>query len=260
MMMTLVLGLSWVNSALGKTYTVYSYHVDPPFFMPDKPRDLSRAWIAKFNSHYPDIQFQLKQIKRPDLNKRIMKGEPYLILWANPIWFKSKDKQVQASKPIFWDADIWISQRNKPLIYESPSNLLGKTMGGRHGYFYKGVNPLADEGKITRINQNNDYDNYLKLLAGDIDVFVMSRSSYLYWQSTEIDTTMLHHAVNAHDAYTRHLLYSSNYFAISQFVDQFIENIGRDASWKQLLTNWGVENLVNPFELELEDLEGVELN
>lgn len=254
------IGFSLSFTCQSQSFDIYTYHTDPPFLLSDQRMDLSRAWVNHFNARHKDVKLNLITIERPRLNKLIEAKHPYLILWANPIWFKSRDSAVIASDPIFWDSDIWISRSDGKVAYSTPEDLIGLTIGGRKGYYYKGVNPLVDEGKINRIDQNRDYANYEMLLKGDVKAFVMSRSSFLYWQSTGVKTQQLYTAMSAHDAFTRHVLVSQQRKHLLPILNDFIEAMKDDPQWQNQLTNWGVEDLVNPFDIELDELDTLKLN
>ena len=256
----LFIGFSLSFTCQSQTVDIYTYHTDAPFLLNDQKTDLSRAWVNHFNGHHEDVQLKLITIERPKLNKLIEAKQPYLILWANPIWFKSRDSSVLASDPIFWDSDIWISRGTDKVAYSTPEDLIGLTIGGRKGYFYKGVNPLVNEGKINRIDQNRDYANYEMLLKGGVKAFVMSRSSYLYWQSTGIETQQLYTAMSAHDAFTRHVLVSQQRKHLLPKLSTFIKNMKSHKQWQNQLKNWGVEDLVNPFDIELDELDTLKLD
>ena len=243
-----------------QTYKIYSYHSDAPFHLPKESRDLSRAWVQSFNELNSEVQLELIQISRPKLNEIVKSGESYLILWANPLWFKSKDKHVSATDVIFWDADIWLSNKMAPVKYETPQDLVGLTIGGRTGYYYKGVNELVAKQKIIRIDQDTDFKNTESLKNKKIDALVMSRSSYLYWETTDFDIQPFFSAVSAHDAYTRHILLSRDNQHLIPALNKTIKTLKEDAIWQLQLIMWGVKDLVNPFELELNELQGVELH
>lgn len=243
---------TWAQS---QTINIYTYHLDPPYKLDHQASDLSRIFVDKLNQWQKKVIFNLVEIRRPELNQLIVNDHPYLILWANPIWFKSKDQNVMATKNIFWDADIWISSNFHPINYSEPDDLLGKTIGGREGYFYKGVTPLIKQNKITAQLSLNDYDNYKKLLRRDIDVFVMSRSSYLYWGATGLHTKDLNVALSPHDAFERKLLLSDHYVEMKPLLDEFIELLKQDKHWLHTLKTWGIDKLINPIELELEELK-----
>ncbi len=237
---------------------IYSYHNDPPFHLPNQSSDLSRAFIESFNGYLRannvERQFTLVNIDRPSLNNIVKSGKPYLILWANQLWFKKHDAQVKTSWPIFWDADVWVSQKQKPIAYEAPDDLLGKTIGVRKGFYYKGITPLIAEGKI-KVMEGESYQAGLDRLMGDqVGAFVMSRSSLLYWFSTDFDATSVFIAQSPHDAFTRNLLYSRHYLPLVLTLEKFLVALGENDQWQRKLKFWGVDSLPTPIELELEEL------
>ena len=259
--MTLLL-MAWLQMACtpaGKQhYLVYSYHSDPPFYLPDQPQDLSRAWVEDFNQWQDDIQLELVHIQRADLNSLVESGKPYLILWANPLWFSFRDPKLQASHRIFWDADIVVSHQRRPVHYEAPRDLTGLRLGGRQGFFYHNLNELVAARQLTRVDVQQDFDNYRNLLDGRIDAFIMTRASLLYWREHQLADGELFVAATPHDAYSRHILASQDRSGLLELINQFIDHSTRDPAWLAQLEYWGVERLLDPFELELDEL--MELN
>ena len=244
--------------ANGSPINLYSYHTDAPFHLPDSTSDLTRAFVNLLNQHFSKsgqpIVFNLVTIERNDLNQIVESGQPYLILWANELWFSKRDSKIRASQPIFYDADVWISSAEKPIDYKQPQDLIAHTMGGRRGYFYKGLNSLVEEGKTVRIDNNSDQDNLRALQNGEIDIFVMSRSSLLYWVAKGFQTESVYVAQSPHDAFTRHILYSHHHSSLSSEINDFIAANRQNSRWEELLKFWGVDNLTTPIELELDEL------
>ncbi|NRB42582.1 MAG: ABC transporter substrate-binding protein, partial [Pseudomonadales bacterium] len=199
-----------------------------------------------------------KQVKRPVLNALVEAGSDYAILWANPIWFKARDDDLLASNPFLWDADVWVSTAVKPIVYSEPENLVGLKIGARHGYFYKDIDKLVNLKKITRINQSSDYQNLQQLQAGNIDAFVMSRSSLHYWYASNVDSNLLYIAQSPHDAFTRHVLVNQRNQPLLTVINPFIQQINQNKDWKSQLSQWGIDSLLNIYELELEEI--IQLN
>lgn len=250
----LLMAVSSVVHSQNSIIPVYSYHSDPPFQLPGQTKDLSQSWIDELNKYSEDITFELIRIERPKLNQIVESGQAYLILWANAAWFKRLDPKVKASDIIFWDADIWVSKAASPVFIREPIDLVGKKVGARKGFYYKGISPLMKKGEITRINNLNDKANYQALLDNKLDAYVMSRSSFMYWVAHGLKTDDLYVAQSPHDAFTRHLLYSQNYSHLKTKFNDFIKHIRTNREWQEKLVFWGVEKLVNPFELELDEL------
>ncbi|WP_102795892.1 substrate-binding periplasmic protein [Bowmanella denitrificans] len=241
-------------------HTIYTYHSDPPFYLPEQPSDLSRAWVDRFNLSQEQIKLRLLHIERAALNQLIEQGKPYLILWANPVFFHGRDAAMQASEAIFWDADILLSRADSPLEYHVPADLIGLRLGARRGFYYKGINELVEQGKITRLDVDTDNQNYRRLLSNDIDVFIMQRSAYYYWRVNGLDVDLLYVAKEPHDGYSRHVLGSAQQAQVLQQINRFIRDSHDNPNWRAQLMKWGVEGLMNPFELELEELMEVDLD
>ncbi|WP_168171531.1 transporter substrate-binding domain-containing protein [Lacimicrobium sp. SS2-24] len=233
---------------------LYTYHSDPPFYLPGENNDLSREWVRRFNQWQQRIKLELVHIERSALNRIVDNGAPYIILWANPLWFDFRDNALRASAPIFWDADIVVSHPNHPVEYHTPSDLTGLRLGTRDGFFYKGLNPLIDSEQLTRIDTEQDSDNYVRLHQGDIDAFIMTRASLLYWRTHQPQLNELSVAAMPHDAYSRHVLVSEGYRRWLPLFNAFISDCAASSQWQSQLHYWGVEELLNPFELELDEL------
>ena len=247
------------SNALGKTaIPVYAYHSDPPFHLPHISIDLSRALVDSLNrynrQHDIEQHYRLVLIERPELNTLVESGQPYIIIWANKLWFQRLDPDVRSSKAVFWDADVWISLPPNPVRFTVPKDLIGKRIGGRKGYFYKGVTPLIGAGDIEALDSLSDNANLTLLNEGKVDAFVMSRSSLLYWFANGFDAKQVFVAQSPHDAFTRHMLFSQHYDVLATQIDAFLNFIETDTRWQSKLKFWGVDSLTSPFELELDEL------
>lgn len=257
--LTIFLFLSGCAIAAGpKPDIIYSYHNDPPFYLPNQSTDLSRAFVGSLNTYLKankiNRQFSLQNIERPALNKIVASGQPYLILWANRLWFTRLDSEVKSSWSIFWDADIWVSSKESPFKYETPNDLLGKTIGVRKGFYYKGVTPLIRQAKVKAIEGKSYNDSLGRLERKEVDVFVMSRSSLMFWLANGFDVRSIFIAQSPHDTFTRNLLYSPHYHSFASTLEGFLSDLVKDELWQSRLRFWGVDRLTTPIELELEEL------
>ena len=254
--LTLVFGLMFGSTAICATFPVYVYHDDAPYFI-DAKEDLSEQWVRLFNQKQSQFQFQLQHIARPDLNALVEKGQPYLILWANELWFKYRDKKVMSSSAIFWDADTLVSILNKKIHFRQAQDLEGLNIGVRFGHYYSDLNPLFKAGRVTRVDAKSSFENYQRLKAGQIDGFVDSRSTILYMQDKQILTNEFHVSLTPQDAFSRHLLLSHHYAWMLPQLNQTIEAMKVDKTWQAHMQQWGLMALVDQFELELEELDEI---
>lgn len=247
-----VLFSTWVLSA---PLDIYMYHDDAPFSLPAEDSDLSREWIAQVNQRQQVLQLRLVKIDRPTLNSMVEAGQPYMILWSNPQWFRFRDPNIQSSDPIFWDADTLVSLTKAPVDYQNPSKLLGLKIGARNGHYYDNLNALFKENKVHRVNSRSSLENYLKLKNRVVDAFIDSRSTILYMQKRLRFSQDLFVSMHPQDAYARHVLSSKKYAWALPHLNRVIEKMNNDQKWQEKMDKWGLLELVNPLELDLIELE-----
>lgn len=239
-----------------KPVTVYVYHDDAPYLIPDS-LDISNVFISQLNERQQTIQFVRQNIKRPQLNSIVESGMPYLILWANPLWFEWRDREVLASKVIFWDADTLVSKVDRAIDFSRPTKLFGLRIGVRAGHFYSNLDKYFKSGKIKRVDSSSSLENYLKLKNNQLDAFVDSRSTISYMQKKLTFTQELYFSINPQDAFSRHILTSRHYKKILPGINKVILEMNNDQSWQATMEDFGLNDLVNPFELDLNELDSI---
>ena len=241
--------------AVASSYTIYVYHDDAPYSIPADTTDISREWVKQANARQQQIKLELKHIDRPILNSMVESGQPYIILWANELWFKFRDKNVKSSRVIFWDADTLVSLLHNPISYHNPKELIGLRVGARYGHYYSDLNQLFKEDKVHRIDARSSLENYLKLKNGIISAFLDGRSTILYMQKKLVFSRELFVSSNPQDAYSRHVLVSKHYEWMLPTLNRVIDEMNNDREWQSKMEQWGLSELVNPFELDLKELD-----
>lgn len=242
--------------APGENLPIYVYHDDVPFII-EHEKGLSDQWVRRFNQRKAGIKFELHQIERPLLNKIVESGQPYIILWANQLWFKRRDPQVLSSDVIFWDADTIVSGAGRTIDFNRAEELIGLTVGVRFGHYYADFNPLFKTNKIKRVDAKSSLQNYQRLKSGKIDAFLDSRSTILHMQKKKIFSKSIYVSRNPQDAFSRHVLLSKNYESLLPTINNVIKNMKDTSDWQAQMKSWGLVELVNPFELELRDLNEI---
>ncbi|MGR6870984.1 substrate-binding periplasmic protein [Pseudomonas sp. HK3] len=255
-LVTLVLGLMLASAAISATFPVYVYHDDAPYFI-DSKEDLSQQWTKAFNQKQSNIKLKLVHIERPALNAIVESGKPYLILWANDLWFKHRDPDVLSSAAIFWDADTLVSSTDKKIMFNQAQDLKDLNIGVRYGHYYVDLNPFFKAGTINRVDAKSSYQNYQRLKLGKIDAFLDSRSTILYMQNQKILTQAFYVSLTPQDAFSRHVLLSKDHAWMLPEFNRVIHQMQNDQSWQATMSQWGLFELVNQFELELKDLNDI---
>ena len=63
--------------------------------------------------------------------------------------------------------------------YTTPNSLVGKKLAGIAGHRYVGIDELVNQGKIKRINGNNEIQNLEKVLSNRVDLTLLPSSSFM---------------------------------------------------------------------------------
>lgn len=258
--MFMLVFILFVGSSLAhasETYPIYVYHDEAPYQI-NGSTDLSHNWVAAINLQQATFQLALTHINRTKLNGLVESGQPYLILWANSLWFKGRDPALLSSRVIFWDADTLVSRVEKPYELNDFTTLAGLRIGTRRGHFYANLEGMFNAGPIKRVDAQTSLINYQRLFNNEIDGFLDSRSSILYTQKKIQNVAKLHVSSHPQDAYSRHVLLSKHYAWLLPTLNKAIVNMQQDPAWQQQLKQWGLEGLINPFELELNELKQFE--
>ncbi|EAT11024.1 transporter substrate-binding domain-containing protein [Bermanella marisrubri] len=237
------------------TLPVFVYHDEAPLHLDSNELDLSQAWAKTMNAQQSQYCFVIQKITRPALNHWVEGESPFMILWANTLWFRSKDTNIKATKPLFWDADVVVSLRDNPVQLQTFDDLIGLRLGARDGHYYKGLEECFSDGRIKRVDSNSSKDNLRSLMNSEIDAYIDSRSSVLFTKQNNAYEQPVYIAGLAHDAFSRHLVVSRDYFELLPFLNQQIEQLKASSEWQSYIQGFAIHRLVDPFELDLKELD-----
>ncbi|GLQ32641.1 hypothetical protein [Litoribrevibacter albus] len=242
---------------------VYHYHNWEPFYFKEgaSKKGFSLVLVEQLNEFFrkrrPDLKiyFRLQPIARPELNQILKDGQQGLILWANLLWFKRLFEQPYfiASAPIYWDNDAVVSLSKSPMEYVEPESLIGKHIGGLPGHYYHGVNQLVDQGKILRSNAINDRTNLKRLIEGKVDAIIITQTAFNFVKP-DYPSVSFYQSFVPQDSYSRHILITPEYQYMEELLNFFISSLPHNKEWVNVLAEYGLEDLVVPFTLDLNEL------
>lgn len=242
---------------------VYHYHNWEPFYFKDEKtkKGFSVVFVEQLNEFFrkqrPDLKiyFTLKPVDRPELNQLLKDGRQGLILWANILWFKRLFDQSYfiASAPIYWDSDAVVSLSKSPVEYVEPESLIGKHVGGLPGHYYHGVNQLVDQGKIQRTDGANDRANLQGLIEGKVDAVFITQTAFNYVKP-DYPNVSFYQSFVPQDSYSRHLLITPEYQSMAELLNFYISSLPHNKEWVNVLADYGLDDLVVPFTLDLNEL------
>lgn len=239
-------------------FPLYTYHSAEPFVLDAKP-GLSEQFVTHFNRLSDGaVQFKLVPLTRVALNQKVAAHDNLFILWGNPLWFSKLNSPLQASNILFWDSDIVVSLAGQPLQYSGPESLVGKSFTALEGHVYFKLDDVIQQGKVQRLSRPDNLSMLQTLRMGQVDAMITTHSTVLYWQRHKADLPALYISPQHYDEYSRHILFGGEYQQYLPAVNQTLEKMRHDTKWLSLLEYYGIFTLLDPFNLELDELQKVQ--
>jgi ABC-type amino acid transport substrate-binding protein len=261
MRVSLVCSLCWLillPSVQAETFPLYTYHGAEPFII-GAETGLSEHFVEHFNRlSDAKLQFKLTPIERTSLNQKVAANENIFILWGNALWFSKLNPHLQSSEIIFWDSDIVVSLADTPLMYSGPESLWGKRFTALAGHVYFKLEEAITQNKIQRISSPDNLSMLALLTARQVDAMITTHSTVLYWQRHKKDFPAVYISLQHYDEYSRHILTTPGLTAYLPAINQTLEKMRHDQQWLALLEYYGIFTLLDPFNLELDELQKVQ--
>lgn len=225
--------------------TVYTYHNHPPFIT-GKNSGLTYDLVNILEKELPSYDFKVKVVPRkrlnvmlkPWINKKCYDSgcdKNWMLPWVNQVWGFGKDSRTNFSwNALFEDANVIVSNINNKIDYKEPASLIGKKFAGIGGHRYLGIDALAKEKKLQRINGTNEKKNLLKLLEGRVDATLLPKSTMMYIlkNNTRFDGKFFI-APTVHQSYERNIMSPSNNKALFNALQKV--NLANNASFQSLV-------------------------
>ena len=212
---------------------VYTYHNHAPFII-KKTEGLSHDLIKHLNDNSNgEYIFKLKVVPRNRLNYTLKPwinkecgvtkecASNWLVLWVNHKWGFGQDSLTNFSwTNLFEDSNAIIYTKDKRIHYTNPNSLIGTKLAGISGHKYVGIDPLVKEGKIKRINGNNEEINLHKLLSKRVDVTLLPNSSFNYYVQHNDNLKNLEKSKIPHQKYMRNIMTTSKNTQLIKFLQK----------------------------------------
>ena len=235
--------LSFTSVRAEKAVTLWSYYRFPPFVTGEQ-KGLSYDFVRLLNRYSEGLyQFNLQLLPRKRLDKLLSEGAQGTVLFVHWSWMGDKEQSRYLWTPAFLlDRNEIIYHRNNPVFYDgSADSLKGLTLGGVLGRRYKGIDPLVDNGEITRVDVSGEDQNIYKLLHQRIDVTTMPASMFFYLRQQLDSERELLSAQKPMSEYSRHILVSKELHEVHAFLSIFNQWVAADLRWQQTLIRYGLQ-------------------
>lgn len=231
--------LSACGSGLAAEIKLYAYHLKPPYIIDaEKGSGLYFEMARRLNQLQTGHRFKTVYLPRKRLESLLEQEQlDGLVLGVNPHWFNDAS-QHRFGWTHGWikDRDIVISRSEQPVVYSRPESLIGKRVGLSLGYYYFGVNELAERGQLQRDNSANESVTLEKLIMGRVDAMIITQRTlnHLYKQHPEY-VGKLYIAAVPHDSYERMILVPKAQQALVPMLNQSLDKLADDPQWQALL-------------------------
>lgn len=218
---------------------LYAYHLKPPYIIDaEKGVGLYYDLARKLNQAQTQHHYKTYYLPRKRLESLLEQEQlDGLVLGVNPHWFNDASQHRFAwSTGWIKDRDIVVSRSEHPVNYARPDSLLGKRVGLSLGYYYFGVNELADKGQLVRDNSPNESVTLEKLVLGRVDAMIITQRTlnHLYKQHPEY-VGKLYSAPIPHDSYERMILLPKSQQALVPSLNQALAKVADDPQWQAQL-------------------------
>ena len=225
----------------GKLVGIYVYHHFPPYIINLQNQEgLYFDFADYLNNKSDQFRFATQYMPRKRLERKLTKNElGGIVLGVNPLWFKDKNEQKYLwTQAVFRDRDEIVSPKTDPVEYTDPASLKGKRIGGILGFYYYGIDELAAEGHLTRVNTNGEQALLSMILRGRVDAGIVSHAAMKYLIPRNQWQGKLHISTQPHDEFERRVLLPKQQKAVYEFMIPIIGKLQEDPAWLNLLKSY----------------------
>lgn len=248
LVLLLMLVLLPLICAAQKRVEVWTYHFSPPFMLDGEP-GLSQAFVKLLNEDPRNagrFRFELLELPRKRVDRRLAEDRPGVLLWATPAFFKPTQKaKGRWSQPLLLDQQDFVSLPDMPFEYEDPESLHGLLLGGVLGHRYPDLEKDIASGVIKRQDVRTDLQNIKKLLSGRINTLLIARSTLLYYRKQHKLGDLYVSAVPLYQFARQLLMTDTLGKSVTGFLDEFLATLPDNPEWQILLFHYGLKPIAN---------------
>lgn len=220
-----------------KKVVLYAYHLMPPYLIDlEKEQGLYFDFARYLNSKSSEYHFEVEYLPRKRIERMLVIGKlKGALLGVNPVWFKDKTeaKYLWTTK-VMSDRDQFVSLRFRPLEYNGPASLKGKSFGSVLGFYHFGVDELVAQKLITRVNTNSQEAILSMVLSRRVDTGIVSDAALKYFITQNQWQGKFHISQKPHDKFDRRILVPKDLPHLHLALQGLIEGLDSDPVWTQL--------------------------
>ncbi|MBI2381628.1 MAG: transporter substrate-binding domain-containing protein [Gammaproteobacteria bacterium] len=240
----LFLSLVSGTRVLAEPLILYAYHYKPPFIVDVERReglyfDFGEYVNRKLGRQAVRTEYEPRKRLEARVDSPVFHDA---VIGVSPIWFKDK-RQTRFLWTSTWmhDRDEVVSLRSNPVNYDGPESVRGKRFAASLGYYYYGLDELAQKGGLIREDSIGEPQSLNRLLLGRIDFAVISRSTLNYLLGRRPMETRLYISPKAHDEFERRILLSPVNTDFLPELERVVAASRQDPEWQAILAHYSGE-------------------
>ncbi|WP_372766793.1 substrate-binding periplasmic protein [Pseudoalteromonas sp.] len=222
---------------------IYTYHDMPPYIINLKERSgLYFDFVDLLNQMNSGYTFNLIYMPRKRLDYRLEQNKlDGIVIGVNPKWFKDASQTRFLWSPVIMqDKDVFVSLKQNPIEVHEFKDLKGKRVGGIRGFRYIGIDELATQQIIERVDTQTESQLFDMLKKERIDTAILS--IYTFYYLSENNTSDYHIAAKQHDAFKRHFLIpKSDNKMLHVTLSNILSSEEFTKYWNQRLDNYSMQ-------------------
>ncbi len=227
--------------AIQQTIPFLTYHIGEPFIVNTDARlgltyELADVLSKRSDGRY---KFEVTQLPRLELNNRLRQDPKVVIPWVNPTWFGDTNQTKYFwTKGYMEDSNSIISSPTDPIEYTGPSSLKGLTVAGQEGAKWVGLDPLVEDGSITRVDTTNYWETMRMVFFEKVDAALLPTPIAKYLLAKRKLAGRIHFSSEPHSQFLRHLLTKGDE-KIHAYLKSQIPYLQNSREWKSIMARYG---------------------
>ncbi|NQD36446.1 transporter substrate-binding domain-containing protein [Permianibacter sp. IMCC34836] len=230
-----------VQAAEPAPVVVYAYHLKPPFIVDvQHEQGLYYDFSAYVNRKLGKALLRTEYMPRKRLDQLAQSSDfDGVIIGVNPLWFHDIEEQRYLwTSTLMKDRDELVSPADRPVNYNGPESLSGKTIGLVNGLYYYGIDEAAAAGQLTREDTNSELQNLTKLRVHRIDATVISRSTFDYLVKHFGGRELYYLSERPHDVFARRILVPFKRRDVYDWLEPIMQKLATDPEWRTIVKSY----------------------
>lgn len=241
LMLLALLGALRCLAAEPAPVVVYAYHLKPPFIVDAQhEQGLYYDFSTYVNRKLGKTLLHTEYMPRKRLDQLVQSADfTGMVIGVNPLWFHDiEEKQYLWTSTLMQDRDELVSPADRPVNYNGPESLSGKTVGLVAGLYYYGIDEAAAAGQLVREDTSSELQNLTKLRVHRIDATVISRSTFDYLMKHFGGREQYYLSERPHDVFARRILIPFARRDVYDWLEPIMQKLASDPEWRKIVASY----------------------